>query len=385
MTKFSNQPVLVASVMFLLLFASDWVGAAEPVGSVFLSFGENHAVDGTRNRRALKRNDELFVDDRLFTSENGQLQLRFVDGSRLALKPATEFAIVDFEFNPEGSEGSKTAFNLVKGGMRTLSGKIGKSANDEYRMETLVATIGIRGTYYGVEYTDQGIYVETLWGTIVVTTKVGSFEVKTGQALIVDYDSGDVRYVTPTGQTAPEGFTLANQSGASVDPNFTEIYWSRWTDVNAGLPNEERSDESIPGTISVTDPATSFSNLANKTGTYTYNYSSTLSAPTYSDGTVTAFDSGSMTVDWGAQEISSFDISTQEILRNSQTFESTGAVSLDTVLNGGSIPVSDLQTTSPIWEGTVEIQFLGTDASGAAIDLNATGGTESLRGSAVYE
>jgi len=386
MKKISNHVSLLILVS-LLFSASHTAVAEDAVGSVFLSFGENYALDAVDGRRVLKRNDDIFVDDRLFTSQNGQLQLRFVDGSRLALKPATEFAIVDFQFNPDEREGSRTAFNLIKGGMRTLSGKIGKSANDEYRMETLVATIGIRGTYYGVEYTEEGIYIETLWGLIVVTTKAGSFDVKTGQALIVNYDSGEVRYVTPTGQTAPAGFRLADQFGAGAEPGFTEIHWKRWTEGTVGVESLLRSESELATTYPLlnVDPLTSFNNFASKSGSYTYNYRKTISDPTYSDGTVTAFDSGSMTVDWGTQLISSFSIATQEVSRNSQRFDSTGSVSLETVLNGGSISVSELQTENSDWEGRVDIQFLGGDASSVGVDLNASDGVESLSGTAVFE
>lgn len=379
------------SLLAMLLLARV-TEAAEPIGSVFLSFGENRAIGADRQERILRRSDELFVEDRLFTSETGQLQLRFIDGSRLALKPSSEFVIADFQFNPQQTEGSKTIFKLLQGGMRTLSGQIGKSANDDYRMETLVATIGIRGTYYGAQYTEQGLYIETLWGIISVTTKAGTFEVRTGQAVLVNSETGEVEYIEPTGLTAPSGFRLIDGTEPQGESGFTDEYWERWTGVRIGIEDPQQPEGAE---WSVIDPVSSFNNLANRSGSYTYNYATTLSGPLFEDGNTGTFDdSSSMTVNWGTQMIEAVSVTVNPSTdRASVAFTEVAPTSLDSVLSGGQVPVSNNsvgfptdQLPGPVWTGTLGVQFLGSDASGVAIDLNASNGAgESVSGAAVLE
>ena len=47
-------------------------------------------------------------------------------------------------------------FNFIRGGMRTVSGAIGKVNRNNYRVQTPVATIGIRGTSYAAEQQPNG-------------------------------------------------------------------------------------------------------------------------------------------------------------------------------------------------------------------------------------
>jgi hypothetical protein len=97
-----------------------------------------------------------------------ETQLRFTDGAMVSLQPqTTQFRIDAYEFKgqPDGSE--KGFFSLLKGAMRTITGAIGKADRKAYRLDTAVATIGIRGTEYAVAYGNS----------ITVTTNSGLIEV----------------------------------------------------------------------------------------------------------------------------------------------------------------------------------------------------------------
>jgi hypothetical protein len=77
--------------------------------------------------------------------------------------------------------------SLFKGGMRAITGAIGKADKDAYKLKTPVATLGVRGTHYGVFYcaancgTDAqgkpnkpGLYGGVVDGAIVMTNDTGS-------------------------------------------------------------------------------------------------------------------------------------------------------------------------------------------------------------------
>ena len=202
----------------ILLLSSGLLSAAEVVGSVILSMGQNIAVATDGSERILKRQSPVYANDLLKTGEKGRLQLRLSDGSRLALKPSTEFRIAEYSFDEKQPEEGKAIFQLLKGGMRTISGQIGKSQRENYRLETTVATIGIRGTHYGVEYTDEGLYCETIEGAIEVTTKKKRIAVSAGEGAWLD-GNGNIIKGDATGQTGDYVLRNKHQTrlGATVE------------------------------------------------------------------------------------------------------------------------------------------------------------------------
>src|SRR6185295_6540241 len=96
-------------------------------------------------RRALAKGSELNPGDVVLTNA-GRAQLRFADGAYVSLQPQTEFKIDQFEFDEKSGGAGKAFLSLAKGGLRTITGLIGRRNRLEYQLQTELATIGIRGT-----------------------------------------------------------------------------------------------------------------------------------------------------------------------------------------------------------------------------------------------
>ena len=210
--------IITLLACFLALPAS----AAQSIGKVILSFGQNFAVSETGEQRNLKRQSDIFADDLLKTGAKGRLQIRFSDGSRLSLKPESEFRIAEYRFDEAQPDEGKAIYQLLKGGMRTISGQIGKKNRDNYEMKTAVATIGIRGTHYGVEYTNDGIYAETVAGAIAVRSDQALVTLKAGEGAQVSGITGTIEKGEATGQTgnsseAADGGEAQQQEEESSD------------------------------------------------------------------------------------------------------------------------------------------------------------------------
>ncbi len=135
----------------------------------------------------------LTSGDRVVTRADGRIELRFSDGALVALQPNTEFRIDDYRFDVVEQRGF---FSLVKGGLRTVSGAIGKRHRDDYRVNTPSATIGIRGTEYEASEPDcgprtcepgvrPGLTVRVIQGRVAVSNEGGSVEVPAGAAVHV--------------------------------------------------------------------------------------------------------------------------------------------------------------------------------------------------------
>lgn len=107
-------------------------------------------ADGTQKLLSIK--SEVQQGDVLRTEQDTYARIRFTDGGEVVLRPETVFKIERYRFNAVPMEAQRDGFmmRLVKGGLRAVTGLIGKRDPNNVRMRAGTATIGIRGTHWGV-------------------------------------------------------------------------------------------------------------------------------------------------------------------------------------------------------------------------------------------
>jgi hypothetical protein len=123
---------------------------------------------------------------------SGRAQLRFTDGAYVSLQPQSKFRIDEYRFQGKTDGSERGFFSLLSGGMRTITGLVGRTNKRTYQVSTSVATIGIRGTEYKIAYTNsiEGVVGE---GAINVCTGAGCFPFNSGETFMV-----------PTPQSTPQ-------------------------------------------------------------------------------------------------------------------------------------------------------------------------------------
>lgn len=149
------QP-LVRRALFALAILVPAIPAAHAEGEAGIVLFANGDVTATSQNgvaRELKRRSPVYAGDSLRTGAGARAQVRFTDGGIVALKPASELRIDDYAYRAGSSE-QKSILSLLKGGFRTMTGAIGKQTRSDYRVNTPVATIGIRGTLYETSYVE---------------------------------------------------------------------------------------------------------------------------------------------------------------------------------------------------------------------------------------
>ena len=122
------------------------------VGRVAMMHG-SLAIRGRHQRadqppRQAVRGAPIYAGDQLTTSSRSFAVLAFRDRSRITLREDTEFAVESLNFNDQDPTANSALFRLVRGGIRALTGLIGKKNHHAYQVNTPFATIGIRGTGY---------------------------------------------------------------------------------------------------------------------------------------------------------------------------------------------------------------------------------------------
>jgi hypothetical protein len=172
-------PILILMLLMLsfsLHSAEEQAKVAAVVGKVVAGSGTLLVRELDGDERSVKRQSPIFVGDTIMVGKNGFIQLRFTDGTLVALRSDSEFLVEEYEYQESEHGNGKLVFNLLKGGLRTISGAIGKKNQENYQMKTPVASIGIRGTMYGLMYcvdgqcsgVDDGLYGGVLEGMIAV-------------------------------------------------------------------------------------------------------------------------------------------------------------------------------------------------------------------------
>lgn len=120
---------------------------AQTVGKVILVIGNVVVIRGGVEL-PLNRNDGLQSGDVIKTMQLSNAQIRMNDESLIALRPGTEFKIDEFRYDGKQDGSERGFFSLIKGGLRTVTGAVGKANRENYKVTTPSATIGIRGTHY---------------------------------------------------------------------------------------------------------------------------------------------------------------------------------------------------------------------------------------------
>lgn len=129
--------------------------AAQVAGTVVNLSGALMAKKGDGTVKALAVRSEVEQGDTLVSAKNTYAQIRFVDNSEVTLKPNTTFKIETFAYDAGKPAADSATFNLVKGGLRSITGLLGKRNKEKFLLKTPTATIGIRGTTFIVDYVEE--------------------------------------------------------------------------------------------------------------------------------------------------------------------------------------------------------------------------------------
>jgi hypothetical protein len=136
--------------------------SSKPIGKVVTATGSvtiEHAsavvVQANVSAQAgqTKVGDLVYQGDVVQTGADGRVGINFADGTSFNLSSNARMALNEYVYDPNGKSNS-TFFNLSKGTFTFVAGKIAKTG--DMKIDTPVATMGIRGTTPRIEISDDG-------------------------------------------------------------------------------------------------------------------------------------------------------------------------------------------------------------------------------------
>ncbi|MDX9995096.1 MAG: FecR family protein [Rhodocyclaceae bacterium] len=321
--------------------------ALAAAGRIDFAVGDVRALATDGRSRPLTKGATFDSGDTIETGD-GRAQLRFTDGAQVSLQPGSQFRIDDYIFTGKADGSEKGLFSLLKGGLRTITGWVGRTNRDNYKVTTAVATIGIRGTEYSVNYGNS----------ITVTTGEGIIEICNAAGCLI-LNSGETAYV-PDGNTQP---TMTDKK-ADVPPPPPET---------GTLLSASQTNEAPTSLNELPTPASEINALS---GSHSYSLvSASESGPNLSTSQLTAnFASGSASV--------SFDLyfSSGLAISGSGSNSSTGSP----YFSGTGLGSGGVCSGACGCSGSFSGVFVGSNAAGANLTYSLTDYAEKTSGSASF-
>ena len=145
----------------------------EVSGNVFGQFGSGQPL-------RVEKGQTLSPNTTVTTEAKSYAVLKFEDGTVVLLKENTSFQVQAYSFTPKVPESSNAVFNLIRGGLRVVTGLVTSRNRDAMRVATPHATIGIRGTEFTAELTNP-LLVGVQAGVVSLTNAAGTMLVSAGQ------------------------------------------------------------------------------------------------------------------------------------------------------------------------------------------------------------
>ena len=100
-----------------------------------------------------KVGDLAYLGDVVQTGADGRVGINFTDGTSFNLSSNARMALTEFVYDPNGKSNS-SLLSLTKGTFTFVAGNIAKTG--DMKVDTPVATMGIRGTTPRIEISDDG-------------------------------------------------------------------------------------------------------------------------------------------------------------------------------------------------------------------------------------
>ena len=197
--------------------------SAGSVGTIIFKTGDV-SVTRADNTVLHAEKDLSLVSGDTIETRDGRVQFSLMDGGKISLQPNSVFKISKYAFSGK-EDGSEFAITeLIKGGLRTITGLIGHKNPERYQLKTSVATIGIRGTEFTVNFINNQFLMTANHGSVDVCGLGGNcLNAVTGQSIAVNGVGGAPKFSSKkavASASAPATTSKAEFTAADATSNI---------------------------------------------------------------------------------------------------------------------------------------------------------------------
>ncbi len=146
--------------------------------------------------RVLTVRSSVSEGDIVITADSSYARIKWTDGAEIVLRPSSQLKIDEYKYEEGNPQSDSVVMSLLKGGLRSVTGLLGRRNPNQFKMGTPNATIGIRGTHFGALVCNNdcggvtapgggapanGLHVDVADGVVVLTNRAGTQDLRVGQ------------------------------------------------------------------------------------------------------------------------------------------------------------------------------------------------------------
>jgi len=199
------------------------------------------------NGKPVTADTVLNNQDTIATAEGASVRIVLSDNSVLDLDSDSQIKLSDYNFNASAPEENKSEISVVEGSLRYVSGLIAKEDPDDIGFIAGNSTIGVRGSFTGIEVDGVVVNVEAMIGEATLLRKGDE-----GQKDAIVVPTGKATQTDPkTGKTIVAASTTTNAVNEVV-----QAIAAAAPDASNRLPTDKGCSEGVKPLRDVARPPT---------------------------------------------------------------------------------------------------------------------------------
>ncbi len=211
MLKLKHAALVAASVAGAPALAQQ----AQPAGHVLWSAGQVERIAADGSVKPLVKGDPVYEGDVIRSAAGAQAQLVMTDEALMAVRAESSVKLTQYRYAGREDGSERAVIELLKGGLRSVTGAIGRSNKDSYQLKNDMHVIGIRGTDHETFATDAGTFSRVTLGGTYLQGPAGRIELAPGET---GFAAMNAAAVPSRLERAPEFMHLAALGGGNSGP-----------------------------------------------------------------------------------------------------------------------------------------------------------------------
>jgi hypothetical protein len=220
----------------------------EAAGRVMFVVGKATKQNAQGQDQAVIKDMDVRQGDRLITGPDAYLYTRMSDGALLVLRPGSTLSVDVWRYDAQKPEQSQIKYTLHNGLSRYVSGRGSQAAKDQFRFNTPLAAIGVRGTDFTVWSQPEITEVSVRSGGVVVSgfdanckaNALGPCEGRTAAELFAKPSAGYLQI--KAGEKRPQ--LIHNNDKLGPEQNIAPL-------ANEPIAKEDKSTNGATGVVAI--------------------------------------------------------------------------------------------------------------------------------------
>ena len=193
--------------------------AQQPAGRILWMFGQVERVGSDGVAKELAKGDAVFQGDVIRSAPGSHAQLVMSDEALIAVRPESSLRLHTYRYQGREDGTERALVELLKGGLRSVTGAIGRTNKDNYQLRNGMHLVGIRGTDHETFATERGTYDRVTLGGTYLQSPEGRVDLAPGETGFVDLSAGSRPLRL---ERTPEFMHAVALTSANTGPQFRE-------------------------------------------------------------------------------------------------------------------------------------------------------------------